>query len=133
MPESLKQIYDTFHHYDTFTVEQEYHHRIGILYNHSSNKASDTALRQYATLMLAQGMINESIEDLGKNYLEIANDILVMSGLQPGTPEIAGRQDSGCPSGTTTGKAGRSITLSQVAVLPQPCLASEMPYMRTEM
>lgn len=55
MPESLKQIYDTFHHYDSFTVEQEYHHRIGILYNnHSSNKASDTALRQYATLMLAQ-------------------------------------------------------------------------------
>ena len=88
MPESLKQIYDTFHHYDTFTVEQEYHHRIGILYNHSSNKASDTALRQYATLMLAQGMINESIEDLGKNYLEIANDILVMSGLQPERPRL---------------------------------------------
>ena len=43
---SLLDAYETFHRYDTFTVEEEYHHRIGILYYHSSNRASEQAQRQ---------------------------------------------------------------------------------------
>ena len=42
---TLMDIYDTFHYYDTFTVNEEYHHRIGILYEHSNNSACDKAHR----------------------------------------------------------------------------------------
>ena len=37
VPAELADIYETFHHYDTVTVVQEYHHRKDILVNHSSN------------------------------------------------------------------------------------------------
>ena len=50
VPADLKDIYETFHHYDTVTVIQEYHHRKGILVQHSSNASSEKAQRQrYAT------------------------------------------------------------------------------------
>ena len=64
LDESLKDIYQTFYHYDTYTVEQEYHHRIGILYHHSSNEASEHAHREYATYCLANALLDSPIEFL---------------------------------------------------------------------
>ena len=87
--ESLRDIYEIFHHYDTFTVEEEYHHRIGILYEHSDNKASDYAHRQYATICLAEALIEAPQEWLNANFLTKANDMLVKSGLQPSRPRLA--------------------------------------------
>lgn len=85
---SLQDIYDVFYHYDTYTVEEEYHHRIGILYHHSSNEASEQAHRQYATFCLAESLINAPNEWLKKRFLVIANHILVKSGLQPERPRL---------------------------------------------
>lgn len=86
--DSLRDIYNIFHHYDTFTVEEEYHHRIGILYEHSNNKASEFAHRQYATICLAEAMIATPQEWLNENFLSQANNMLVKSGLQPARPRL---------------------------------------------
>ena len=88
LDESLKDIYHTFYHYDTYTVEQEYHHRIGILYHHSSNEASEHAHREYATYCLANALLDSPIEFLQDRFLNIANHILVKSGLQPERPRL---------------------------------------------
>lgn len=85
---SLQDIYDTFHHYDTFTVEEEYHHRIGILYYHSSNRACEQAHRQYAMICLAEALIEAPKEWLEKRFLPVANNMLVKSGLQPERPRL---------------------------------------------
>lgn len=85
---TLMDIYDTFHHYDTFTVNEEYHHRIGILYEHSNNAASDKAHRQYAMICLAKVMIDAPYEWLSECFLQIANHMLVKSGLQPERPRL---------------------------------------------
>ena len=85
---TLMDIYDTFYHYDTFTVNAEYHHRIGILYEHSNNAASDKAHRQYAMICLAEVMIDAPMEWLSKCFLQIANHMLVKSGLQPERPRL---------------------------------------------
>lgn len=85
---TLMDIYDTFHHYDTFTVNEEYHHRIGILYEHSNNAASDKAHRQYAMICLAETMIDTPMEWLSDRFLQIANHMLVKSGLQPERPRL---------------------------------------------
>ena len=85
---SLKDIYSIFYHYDTFTVEEEFHHRIGILYQHSSNKASDTAHRQYAAINLAESLMAMPQEWLKENFLEVYHHILVRSGLQPKRPRL---------------------------------------------
>lgn len=86
--ESLSDIHGIFHHYDTFTVEEEYHHRIGILYEHSSNKASEKAHRQYSSICLAQMLLAMPIEKLRVNFLDISNHMLVRSGLQPERPRL---------------------------------------------
>ena len=86
--ESLMDIYRTFHHYDTFTVEEEYHHRIGVLYHHSRNRASENAQRQYATICLAETLIETPVEWLSGKFLNVANHMLVKSGLQPERPRI---------------------------------------------
>lgn len=88
LDESLKDIHQTFHHYDTYTVEQEYHHRIGILYHHSSNEASEHAHREYATYCLAIALLDSPIKFLQDSFLDIANHILVKSGLQPKRPRL---------------------------------------------
>ena len=85
---SLKDIFDTFFEYDTNTVVREYHHRIGRLVHHSSNEACESAQRQYATLCLAEALIESPIEWLRDVYLQIANHILVKSGLQPERPRL---------------------------------------------
>lgn len=86
--DSLSDIHGVFHHYDTFTVEEEYHHRIGILYEHSSNKASEKAHRQYASICLAQMLLAVPVEKLRINFLDISNHMLVKSGLQPERPRL---------------------------------------------
>ena len=86
--DSLRDIYDTFHHYDTYTVEEEYHHRIGILYHHSDNEASEQAHRQYATICLAEALLCNSVEWLKDLFLVIGNHMLVKSGLQPERPRM---------------------------------------------
>lgn len=86
--DSLRDIYTTFLHYDTFTVEEEYHHRIGILYHHSSNGASDNAHRQYATICLAEALIDAPTDWLSDCFLNISNHMLVKSGLQPERPRL---------------------------------------------
>ena len=88
VPADLKDIYKTFYQYDTVTVIQEYHHRRGILVQHSSNAASEKAQRQYATLLLAEELFAEPKEWLQRKFLDIANDILVRSGIQPKRPRI---------------------------------------------
>ncbi len=88
VPADLKDIYETFYKYDTVTVVQEYHHRRGILVQHSINAADEAAQRQYATLRLA-GELSAAPQDwLQNQFLYIANDILVRSGIQPRRPRI---------------------------------------------
>ena len=86
--ESAMDIYNTFHHYDTFTVEEEYHHRIGVLYHHSRNRASENAHRQYAAICLAEELIAAPAEWLNSKFLNVANHMLVKSGLQPERPRL---------------------------------------------
>lgn len=88
IPDDLKDIYDTFHQYDTVTVVQEYHHRKGRLVLHTVNAASDSAQRQYATIMLAEQLISASHDALAKRFLPLANGMLVDSGIQPRRPRI---------------------------------------------
>ena len=88
LDESLYDIYYTFYDYDNYTVEQEYHYRIGILYNHSSNEASENAHREYATYCLATSLLDSPIKFLQDSFLNIANHILVKSGLQPERPRL---------------------------------------------
>ena len=88
VPEDLRDIYNTFHEYDTVKVVQEYHHRKGILVYHSSNTQSEMAERQYATLSLADELTAMSPDWLQDRFLFIANDILVKSGIQPKRPRI---------------------------------------------
>ena len=88
LPEDLKDIYETFHQYDTVTVVQEYHHRRGILVQHSSHAASEKAQRQYATLRLAGELAGAPQDWLQDQFMYIANDILVKSGIQPKRPRI---------------------------------------------
>lgn len=88
LDDELMGIYEIFHHYDTFTVEEEYHHRIGILYHHSDNKASEMAHRQYAAICLAESLLAVSSKFYSLQYIKISNDILVRSGLQPKRPRL---------------------------------------------
>lgn len=88
IPDDLKDIYDTFHQYDTVTVVQEYHHRKGRLVLHTENVASDSAQRQYATIMLAEQLISAPHDTLAKRFLPLANGMLVDSGIQPRRPRI---------------------------------------------
>lgn len=88
IPGELKDIYETFFLYDTVTVVQEYHHRVGRLVQHSSNTASEKAQRQYAFLWLAEELLASSEEWLDSNFLAIANDMIIRSGIQPKRPRI---------------------------------------------
>ena len=88
IPADLKDIYDTFHQYDTVTVVQEYHHRKGRLVLHTENVASDSAQRQYATIVLAEQLISAPHDALARRFLNIANGMLVDSGIQPRRPRI---------------------------------------------
>jgi len=88
VPVELKDIYETFHQYDTVTVVQEYHHRKGILVHHSSNSASEKAQRQYATLLFAEELIAAPREWLQNKFIQLANTLLVQSGIQPQRPRI---------------------------------------------
>ena len=85
---SLIDIYDTFYEYDNYTVKEEHLFRIGILFDHSDNKLSDEALRQYAMICLGETLIDTPKEWLKKNFLEEANNMLVKSGLQPARPRL---------------------------------------------
>lgn len=86
--DSIKDIYDTFYQYDTKTVVQEYHHRIGRLIHHTSNEAYEEAHRQYATLCLVEAIIDLPPRWLKDCFLNVANHILVKSGLQPERPRL---------------------------------------------
>lgn len=86
--EELQDIYKTFHYYDSFTVKEEHLHRMGVLYAHSSNAASEYAYRQYATICLAETLIATPKELLDSEFLKISNLILVKSGLQPNRPRL---------------------------------------------
>lgn len=88
IPDEISDIYDIFKQYDTVTVEQEYHHRIGVLYHHSSNEAEENAYRKYTTVILAEAMLKCDKEWLNDSFISIANHILVKSGLQPERPRI---------------------------------------------
>ena len=88
VPSELEDIYKIFHKYDTETVVQEYHHRKGILVQHSSHAESDRAQRQYATICMAEEFAYSSQEYLKENFLSIANDLLVKSGIQPERPRL---------------------------------------------
>ena len=88
VPAELESIYETFHHYDTETVVQEYHHRKGILVNHSSNASSEKAQRQYATLFLTEELLLAPVDGLQNSFLSIANSLLEKSGIQPQRPRI---------------------------------------------
>ena len=88
IPEDLKDIYGIFHEYDTKTVVLEYHHRKGILVQHSSNQDSEKAQRQYATLLFAEELTAAPQDWLQRKFLQIANTILVESGIQPRRPRI---------------------------------------------
>lgn len=85
---SLIDIYDTFYEYDNYTVKEEHLFRLGILFDHSDNKLSDEALRQYAMICLGETLIDTPTEWLKKNFLEEANNMLVKSGLQPARPRL---------------------------------------------
>lgn len=85
---SLIDIYDTFYEYDNYTVKEEHLFRLGILFDHSDNKLSDEALRQYAMICLGETLIDTPTEWLHKNFLEEANNMLVKSGLQPARPRL---------------------------------------------
>ena len=86
--ESLLDIYKTFQNYDTVTVEEEYHHKIGVLYHHSSNSSSVQAHRQYASIYLSETLIDAPKEFLKMFFIRVANRILVKSGLQPDRPRL---------------------------------------------
>lgn len=88
IPDELKDIYDIFYTYDNETVVQEFHHRVGILADHSSNAPSEKAQRQYATILFAEQMCSIPEEKLQEKFLEDANMLLVKSGLQPKRPRI---------------------------------------------
>lgn len=88
VPDELADIYDTFYKYDNETVVQEYHHRMGILTDHSSNAQCEKALRQYASILLSQEMCAAPEGYLQKNFIPEANRLLVKSGLQPKRPRI---------------------------------------------
>ena len=88
IPDELKNIYDTFHYYDTVTVVQEFHHRMGRLVQHSSNSASDKAQRQYAILCLADELQVPPLDWFENNFLDVANDIITRSGIQPKRPRL---------------------------------------------
>ena len=87
VPAELMEIYETFHHYDTVTVVQEYHHRKGRLVFHSENVASDHAQRQYATIYFAECLLSNP-NGIRRFFLPLANKILVISGIQPRRPRI---------------------------------------------
>lgn len=86
--EELKDIYEIFHRYDNYTVKEEYHHRIGILNQHSRNHSSDWAHRNYATICMAEAMVALPVEYLRKSFYMIANHMLQKSGLQPARPRV---------------------------------------------
>lgn len=86
--EELKDIYEIFHLYDNFTVKEEYHHRIGILNQHSRNHPSDWAHRNYATICMAEAMVALPVEYFRKSFYTIANHMLQKSGLQPARPRM---------------------------------------------
>ena len=83
----LKDIFNTFHHYDTVTVVQEYHHRRGRLVFHTENIAANNALRQYATIVFAEKLLLYP-ERIRRDFLALANQLLVESGIQPRRPRI---------------------------------------------
>jgi len=84
----LNDIYSVFHHYDTFTVDEEFHFRMGMLKFHSSNIKSEQAIRQYAAICLAEALVNTPTDWLKDRFLVIANHMLVKSGLQPERPRL---------------------------------------------
>lgn len=88
IPNELGDIYNIFHEYDTVTVVQEYHHRQGILINHSSHVESDKAQRQYATICMAREFEAAPQGELQSTFLNHANILLELSGIQPKRPRI---------------------------------------------
>ena len=87
LPSELKDIFNTFHHYDTVTVVQEYHHRRGRLVFHTENIAANNALRQYAAIVFAEKLLTDP-ERIRRDFLVLANQLLVESGIQPRRPRI---------------------------------------------
>ena len=85
---SLLQIYKTLKNNDEYDVVREYHHRIGRLVHHSSNEASEKAQRQYATLVLAEALLDAPVPYLKDRYLNIFNHIWNKSGVQPKRPRL---------------------------------------------
>ena len=88
IPDTLKDIYDIFYNYDNVTIVREYHHRIGRLVNHSSNKEENQYLRNFSALCLAESFLDIPASYFDEKFLFIANEILVKSGLQPERPRI---------------------------------------------
>mgnify|MGYP003299815460 CR=1 FL=1 len=84
--DELMDIYEIFHKYDTVTVEEEYHHRIGLLNDHTKNLPSESAHRKYATVRMVEALVALPVEFLHEHFFQIANDMLQRSGLQPKRP-----------------------------------------------
>ena len=82
----LNGVYEMFLKYDSVTVEHEYHHRIGLLYDHLSGTESEKLQRDFATYMLVETLLNLPSDFLGQYYLHLFNRMLEKSGIQPPRP-----------------------------------------------
>ena len=82
----LFYIYYILREYDEVTVEYEYHHRIGLLYDHSSGNETEKMQRDFAAYILSDVLLNISSDFYERNYLYIYNYLLVKSGIQPARP-----------------------------------------------
>ena len=82
----LNEVYDLFFKYDSVTVKFEYHHRIGLLYDHISGKEDAKPQRDFATYILVETLLDLPSDFLSEYYLHLFNRMLEKSGIQPPRP-----------------------------------------------
>ena len=82
----LLNIYNILKKYDEVTVKYEYHHRIGLLYDHSPGNETEKMQRDFAAYILSDVLLNIPSDFYERNYLYIYNYLLVKSGIQPARP-----------------------------------------------
>ena len=86
--ESVKDIFELFYKYDNYAVAQELHRSLGVQYHHSNQEESEKYHQAYATIWFGERLLDLPIEWLNENFMELANSILVKSGLKPDRPRI---------------------------------------------
>ena len=69
----LLNIYNILKKYDEVTVKYEYHHRIGLLYDHSPGNETKKMQRDFAAYILSDVLLNISPDFYERNYLYIYN------------------------------------------------------------